>query len=66
MPEQYRRPSWHEANLRIERMLRARTAEQDALLIVRYFNARAVFRAPERAAEKLSPIPERNRPLASA
>ena len=40
MPEQYRRPSWHEANLRIERARRAREAEQEAVLIVRNFNAR--------------------------
>ena len=40
MPEQYRRPSWHEANERVERMRLAREAEQDALLVVRYFNAR--------------------------
>lgn len=40
MPEQYRRPRWHEANQRIERDRRAREREQDALLIVRNFNAR--------------------------
>jgi hypothetical protein len=40
MPEQYRRPHWHEANQRIERARLAREAEQDALLIVRNFNAR--------------------------
>lgn len=39
MPEQYRRPHWHEANLRIERDRRAREREQEALLIVRQFNA---------------------------
>jgi len=32
LPEQYRRPSWHEANQRVERMRFAREAEQDALL----------------------------------
>ena len=40
MPEQYSRPSWHEANVRIERMQRAHATEQDALLIIRNFNAR--------------------------
>jgi hypothetical protein len=40
MPEQYRRPHWHEANQRIERARRLREAEQDALLIVRHFNVR--------------------------
>lgn len=40
MPEQYRRPHWHEANQRVERMQRAWADERDALLIVRYFNAR--------------------------
>jgi hypothetical protein len=40
MPEQYRRPSWHEANLRIERMLAKRRAERDALATVRRFNAK--------------------------
>jgi hypothetical protein len=40
MPEQYRRPYWHQANQRIEQMRRAHAAEQDALLIVRHFNAR--------------------------
>jgi hypothetical protein len=40
MPEQYRRPHWHEANQRVERMKRAWAAEQDTLLIVRNFNAR--------------------------
>ena len=40
MPEQYRRGFWHEANQRIGRMLQARAAENDALLIVRYFNDR--------------------------
>ena|ERR1700742_75725 len=40
MPEQYRRPRHHEMVELVERMRRAREAEQDALLIVRHFNAR--------------------------
>ena len=40
MPEQYRRPHWHEANQRVERMKRAWAAERDALLIVQHFNVR--------------------------
>jgi hypothetical protein len=40
MPEQYRRPRHHEMVELVERMRRTREAEQDALLIVRHFNAR--------------------------
>lgn len=40
MPEQYRRPSWHEANQRTERMRAAWEAERDSLAVVRRFNAR--------------------------
>jgi len=40
MPEQYRRPRHHEMVELVERVRRAREAEQDALLIVRHFNAR--------------------------
>lgn len=40
MPEQYRRPSWHEANRRIERMRAAWEAESDSLVVVRRFNSR--------------------------
>lgn len=40
MPERNRLPYYVEMQARIERMQRARAAEQDALLIVRHFNAR--------------------------
>jgi len=40
MPEQYRRPRTHEMVELAERMQRVRADEQDALLVVRYFNAR--------------------------
>jgi hypothetical protein len=40
MPEKYRRPRHHEMVELVERMRRARETEQDALLIVRHFNAR--------------------------
>lgn len=40
MPEQYRRPRTHEMVELVERMQRARAEEQDALLVVRHFNAR--------------------------
>ena len=39
MPERNRLPYYVEMQERIERMLRAREAEGDAVLIVRYFNA---------------------------
>lgn len=40
MPEQYRRPHQHERVQAVERMKRAWAEEQDALLIIRAYNAR--------------------------
>lgn len=40
MPEQYRRSRTQEMVELVERMQRARVEEQDALLVVRHFNAR--------------------------
>lgn len=40
MPERNRLPYYIEMQERVERMFRAREAEGDAVLIVRYFNAR--------------------------
>src|SRR6185437_1645036 len=45
MPEQYRRPSWHERNQTVETMHRAWKTEREAALVVEAFNAQVAANA---------------------